>query len=257
MTLRVSTGLRDFLLDGGSLKDALQGGQLLIYSGAQPASADSAPTGTLLATITDSSAAHADEVQASATITLTGGAAGSIDNVLVNSVDILAGVVPFNTSLSQTAADLAAALNKSISNPLYKASASGAVVTLKAKRGMGALPNGWTITVSETTLTSTVTAFSGGVNSANGLKFGVSAAGVLSKDANQTWSGVAVASGTAGWFRYVGAVTDSGLNDGSESQIRIDGAVATSGAQINMTSTTITAGATQTISGFDCMLPTS
>lgn len=50
-TLKVSTGLRNQLLDSGNLKAALAGGLLLIYGGAEPVSADDAATGTLLCTI--------------------------------------------------------------------------------------------------------------------------------------------------------------------------------------------------------------
>src|SRR5574340_759925 len=142
MTLRLSSGARNFVLQHGSLKKAFQGGKILIYSGAQTSSADAAPTGTLLCTVTKSSGAHTAEVQASGPVTLTGGAAGSVDTVTVNSVNILTnGAVPFNTSLTQTAADLAAAINLSESYPEYTATSSGAVVTIKAARGAGAAPN--------------------------------------------------------------------------------------------------------------------
>ena len=51
MALRISTGLRDALLDTGSLKTTLDGGFIHIYSGTPPATPDDAITGTLLATI--------------------------------------------------------------------------------------------------------------------------------------------------------------------------------------------------------------
>ena len=53
MTLKVSTGLRDDLLDTGSLKATLDGGHILIYSGTVPTDADAAISGpVLLCTIT-------------------------------------------------------------------------------------------------------------------------------------------------------------------------------------------------------------
>lgn len=256
MTLRVSTALRNFVLSGGSIKDGLQGGKIMIFSGAQPTSADAAPTGTLLATITSAGATHTPEVQAAGTITLSG-SAGSIDGVTVNSVAILDASVPFNTTLTQTALDLANAINSSASNPEYTASASGSVVTITAKRGTGAVANGYVVAGSLTTLTATYSALSGGVTAVNGLKFGAASAGVLPKHATQVWNGIAGASGTAGWFRFVGAIADSGLADASESQFRLDGAVSTSGAQLNMSSTTVTQNATQTISSFPITLPTA
>jgi hypothetical protein len=257
MTLRVGAAVRNFILQNGSLKNALQNGKLQIYSGSQPATPESAPSGTLLATITASGGAHTVEVPATGTITLTGGASGSIDNVTINSVDVLTGTVPFNTSLSQTAADLATALNKSMSDPEYTASASGAIVTVTAKRGLGALANGFVVASTVTTITKTDVNLAAGVTPVNGLTYDVASAGTLAKNATETWSGVAAATGTAGWFRLVGSVADSGVADSTESQIRIDGAISTSGAQLNMSSTAIASGATQTLSSFSFSLPTS
>ncbi|RZL88830.1 MAG: hypothetical protein EOP82_21680 [Variovorax sp.] len=51
MTLKVSTGLRNAMLDTQSLKTALALGFIKLYSGAVPATADAAVTGTLLTTI--------------------------------------------------------------------------------------------------------------------------------------------------------------------------------------------------------------
>lgn len=256
MTLRISAAARNFILAGGSLRDAFGNGKIQIFSGAQPATADAAPTGTLLCTVTANGAAHTAEVQATGTVTLSG-SAGSVDSITVGGVDILGGSVPFNTTLTQTAADVAAQINAAASNPEYTASASGAVVTIAAKRGAGAGANTLAVSGSLTTLTATYANLSGGVTAVNGLKFGAAAAGVLAKAAAQTWSGVAGASGTAGWFRFVGAVADSGAADSAESQFRLDGAISTSGAQLNMSSTTVTSGATQTISSFPITLPTA
>ena len=51
MTIKTSTGLRNKVLDTGSVKSRLALGFIKIYSGAEPASADAAATGTLLCTI--------------------------------------------------------------------------------------------------------------------------------------------------------------------------------------------------------------
>lgn len=257
MTLRISTGARNYALGGGSVKEALQGGQLMIYSGAQPASADAAPTGTLLATITAGSASHTNEVRATGTITLSGTTSGSVDTATIGSKSLIGAAVPYNTSLNQTATDLAAAINAYESEPKWSASATGAVVTVTAPLGIGTAGNSLTVAGSSTGLTLTGSTTSGGVSSANGLSFGAPAGGVLDKHPAQTWSGVAVASGTAGYFRFVGPVADSGALDSTESQYRMDGAISTSGAQVNMSSTTISSGATQTITSFPITLPTS
>jgi len=90
----------------------------------------------------------------------------------------------------------------------------------------------------------------------NGLNFGNAASGVLSKETGETWSGEAVASGTAGWFRFYPNDVDG--NDGaSTTAVRFDGAIATSRAQINMTNTSITSGGTTTIDSVNITLPAS
>lgn len=256
MTLRLSTALRDFVNTYGSLKAALHNGEIKIYSGAQPASADAAPTGTLLCTITAASAARTAEVQASGTYTLSG-SAGSVNTVTVAGVQINDTAVPFTTDLTTTAALLAAEINNSRSTPDYSATSSGAVVTVVAPRGMGALGNSLTIAGTTTTMSGTGSTTSGGVTAVAGLKLGTSVAGVLAALASQVWSGVAAATGTAGWFRFTGSVADSGAIDSVAAQVRMDGAISTSGAQLNMSSTSITSGATQTISSFPITLPTN
>lgn len=52
MTIRASTGLKNAMLGEVGLKAALADGVLRIYSGSQPASADSAVAGTLLLEVT-------------------------------------------------------------------------------------------------------------------------------------------------------------------------------------------------------------
>jgi hypothetical protein len=46
--MKLSTGLRNFLLSGGSIRDALNGGVIRIYSGAPPVTADFAVPGGAL-----------------------------------------------------------------------------------------------------------------------------------------------------------------------------------------------------------------
>lgn len=50
--VRMSTGLKTFLLGSGSFIDAFDRGVIELYSGSQPPSADSPPTGTLLGKVT-------------------------------------------------------------------------------------------------------------------------------------------------------------------------------------------------------------
>lgn len=104
------------------------------------------------------------EVLAFGTITLDN-AGGSIASVSVNGVVITGGAVPFNVSLTQTAADLAANINAFTSAPDYTATSDGAVVTVKARAGTGANPNGYEITVvASGGLTAATTPFLGGTS---------------------------------------------------------------------------------------------
>src|SRR3990170_1805103 len=180
MARRISTGMRNFILQHGSLKDALQNGRIEIYSGTQPSSPDSAVSGTLLATITKSSGAHTAEVLATGTITVTG-TTGGVATATVNSVNLIPqGAVAFNTSLNQTAVDLAAAINAGMSSPEYTASATGtsAVVTVRAKRGTGTAPNGFVVTATYTgDMGGSYANMSGGVAPVNGLSMASAAAG--------------------------------------------------------------------------------
>ncbi len=152
MALRLSTGLRNHMLQTAGFKDIMADGVISIYSGGQPTTADDAETGSLLATITLSSGSFT---------------AGQADN---------------------------------------------------------------------------------------GLEFDTADNGAISKSSEETWSGAAAATGTAGWFRFYANDMTSGA---STSAARFDGAVSTSGAQLNMSSTAITAGATTTIDSFTITLPAS
>jgi hypothetical protein len=137
---------------GGSLKDILKDGVLRVYSGSQPADADTAASGTLLLEITEDAGAFV---------------AGAFDNGLEFEDD----------------------------------------------------PTG----------------------------------GEIEKASGETWQDTGIAAATAGWFRFYANPTDAG--GASTTLPRIDGSVGTSGADLNMSSTSITVGATYTIDSFKLTLP--
>lgn len=86
----------------------------------------------------------------------------------------------------------------------------------------------------------------------NGLEFTTSADGEIEKS-SEVWSGVGLTAGTAGWFRLYANATDAG---GASTVLpRIDGSVGTSGADLNMSSTTIALSATYTIDSFKFTMP--
>lgn len=84
------------------------------------------------------------------------------------------------------------------------------------------------------------------------LEAATTAAGVASKLASEVWSGLILADGVAGWFRYR-AVGDTGVL--STTEARFDGAIATSGAQMSLTTLSLKAGATLTVPAADFTLP--
>jgi len=104
-----------------------------------------------------------------------------------------------------------------------------------------------------------------GVASANALTMTYPAnAGLISKSG--VWSSNASANGTAAWFRmlctpnYDDGTTNLSANNTSYDTkliMRIDGTVGTSGADMLISSTTITANTTQTINQFDLTVPSS
>jgi len=99
---------------------------------------------------------------ATATVTLTGGAAGSVDMITVDGVNIMSGSVAFTTNLATTAAAVASNINAYASSPEYTATAVGAIITISAAIGAGSDPNGFDVVVTTTTITYTKT------NMANG-----------------------------------------------------------------------------------------
>ena len=99
---------------------------------------------------------------ATATVTLTGGAAGSVDTITVDGVNIMSGSVAFTTDLATTAAAVASNINSHTSSPEYTAAAVGAVITISAASSAGSDPNGFVVLVTATTITYTKTNMSGG-----------------------------------------------------------------------------------------------
>lgn len=152
MALRLSTGLANYIARTGSLKAGIDNCYLLLYTGSQPANADAAATGTLLATIS------------------------------------AAGV-------------------------------SNAELTIIDGTGTGDV-----------------------------------------QKAAEVWQGTGLADGVIGWFRLIvenvdEATTIAEAGTVSTTSRRIDGSVAASGAQLNISNTTVATGAPQLVSSFTVTLP--
>ncbi len=160
----------------------------------------------------------------------------------------------FNTSVNQTASDTCDAINR---NGLFTASVASAVVTVKPRPGAGATYNGVALATTVTTITATSSGnFASGVAAVNGLVLAPPVAGVISKPSSTIWSYSGIASGTAGWFRMYGSVADaSGLASAAPWPCRVDGTVATSGAEMNLSNISIASGVPGTVDVFQLTFP--
>ena len=85
----------------------------------------------------------------------------------------------------------------------------------------------------------------------NGLTFAAASGGAASKSGVWSFNGVAV--GTAGWFRLKGNAADAGAL--STVLPRLDGSIATSGADLNLSNISIAVGAPNTIDSFAWTTP--
>lgn len=92
------------------------------------------------------------------------------------------------------------------------------------------------------------------VGGENGINFGAALAGILGKAADETWSGVADGTNTAGWFRFFDKDRVTGA---SGAAIRFDGSISQSGAQLNMSNTSIVTDGTTTIDSVALTIPTA
>jgi hypothetical protein len=282
MTERLSTGLRNWLLEMGSMREAFKDFTIKIYSGAAPASADDVISGNLLVTITKGSGtAAARSIPDAWSFNLKTGATG-----------VAAGT------------NVEAAVYFRYDRSGVQTGCTGAWVSYKG--GVGATGLNWTLvsrgmaqTIND--LHFPVTAVGGRTGSSsctgylrpavfvtcdvpgdkieiktsyggrgctgatgarqivkessvtrgNWLWFASATGGAISKSTD-TWSGEVVTTGVAGYFRIV-QNDDDGTS--STAQIRLQGSVSTSGAELNLSNTSLTDGTTLTIDTFSVSLP--
>jgi len=256
MTWRFSTGLRNALAQSVGFAGALNRGYISIYSGSQPATADAVFSGTLLLTLSASSGALTKETRATGSFTIAG-ASGSIDTITVGGLNIIPdSTVPFNTTLNQTASDVADAINR---NGMFEATVSAATVTLQGRRGTGVTTAA--VSGSGTTLTvgTLVNMGSGiaGVKPLNGLFLASPLTGVIAKPTTQVWSGVGVAAGTAGWGRFFSSNgNDSGaVISGAPFYPRLDGSCGVGSGDFQLSTLAIVVGLPVTLDTFQITMP--
>jgi hypothetical protein len=247
MALKLSTGLRDKMLGMVGIPKAVYSegistGDLAYVDGG--ASSD---------TITDSTSGFITAGFSPGDLIYTYGSTTAGNNMVgVELTAVAAGTLTFATGTVAAAEGFAATT--------YIVCCKGGSLKDVFKDGVLKIYSGSQVTNADTaisgTLLVTVTLSSGTFVAGafdNGLEFGAASSGAIAKAAAATWSGAAVASGTAGWFRLYANATDAG--GASTSLPRIDGSIGTSGADLNMSSTSITSGQTYTIDTFTLTLP--
>lgn len=117
---------------------------------------DSTGNSSIITDRTPVAAASSCEVE------LTGGAAGSVDDITIDAVSILSAPVAFNTDLDTTAADVATDINSGTGTHGYTATSTGPVITIEADISLGSDPNNYAVVVTATTITTTNTNMAGG-----------------------------------------------------------------------------------------------
>lgn len=94
-----------------------------------------------------------------------------------------------------------------------------------------------------------------GTGVADGVKFGTAGTGVSAgviPMSSVPWSGACTVAGVAGWFRFYGSGGTSGT---SNSEIRMDGSISVSGADLNLSHTSLAVGAVTTVTSFTISQP--
>lgn len=240
MALRLSTGLRNALAGKrAEVQQVLQGtaDMALVDGGAGNDSITDSGNSLAVFTIHDN-------------ITL-GGCTTAANDVTVEILSVAAGTIEIPSGSVNTAEALLAST--------ILASARGGSISDLFRNGVidiysGSQPSGSDMAETGTKLV-TITLSSGSFTSGiatNGINFDETASGVLSKDASEIWSGLGLADGTAGWFRLY---DNSYTTGASTTSIRLDGSVATSGGQLNISNTAITTGGTTTVDSATITIP--
>lgn len=262
MTIRLSTALMQYAWNVGSVAQALTGGVMRVYTGSQPIAPEYAPTGVLLATLTRGGGAYTAETPAVGAVEFSGTGSTTISSLTVDGMELLPSSVT-ETDDFMLAQAVWNAINDASHRHDFIATWDGesSIVTLTTRPGCAARYTGATVTGSLSgDVTASYTNMAGGSAAVNGLRFGRSAevtfdystyypvASLLSP--SDTVSGLAVAAGTAGWFRISGPFGDDFAADTNASRIRLDGSIGVSGENMTMSDLSISIGEEVSIGAF-------
>ena len=254
MALKLSTNLRTALLSGDELRRIFEDAIINVYSGAAPATADLAPTGTLLVSITKASGTvSSGEISTAqeALVSVDTHASGETFILVLNGTSYTYTNTP-DLDAIPVAAAIAAMINAS-GQPVIASHAGTVNIYIRSKiRGLA-----FTLTKGAGTGTMTTFTEAAVANAiSDAVRFGAASDGAIAKDA-AVWSGVAIAAGTAGYFRIVNSADDHSLDSSTKLYPRLQGTVGTSGTDMVLTNTTIAIGSTQTIDTAVITMPAS
>lgn len=229
MPVRYSTGLRNWLLGGKSLREAFDDFIIKIYSGVSPSDADQPESGTLLCIVTKDSQqvdSTARSIAKQASINITSASTGNTVIVKVNDIDYTYTVLSEDDNLRKVARKVALMLDdipeiRAIAHATadndgrvaIKSSIAGLSFTI-AKGGVGGGGGTATWTLTDNTISNV---------RSNALQWGTPLNAQMSKPSEE-WSGVNLINGTASWFRIV-RPNDTGAF--STTQKRIQGSIST------------------------------
>jgi len=234
--VRYSTGTVQLKAKDKTEKEIFNDGVLRIYGGFQPIDADNAINGAMLCEITLLGLTFVPGTKSTrqkSTVTVTAGTAADKYIVNINGV-----AYEYDMIQGDSATIIAAALAELIDvDDAVSAVSSVGVVVIRAKFG----GNVFTITnVNSTQVGNVVIATPTASVRAAGIQFGSATAGILEKETG-TWSGTAVATGTAAWWRISGNAVDAGTG-GNTTLPRIDGNCSTTSGDLILRTLEIVTG---------------
>ena len=259
MAEKFSKALLNEMLAGHPFRKVMADCVMRIFSGTAPASGDLGEAGTLLCTISKASGVVTQgEISTAkqATINITAGTTGQTVIVAINGVDQTYAIPAGETGdmrliglsvakmLDQIDAIEAVANGGAADGHVYvRSRVPGLTFTIAKGGGGGGGTATWAITDD---VVANVRC--------DCLQFDAPVDGVISKPAAEVWSGVNAAAGTATHYRIVKS-DDDGAEDTTKTRPRAQGSISTSGAELNLSSVNLAAGATTTIDSFSLTLP--
>lgn len=257
MAEKFSTGLRNAMLGKDCLRRLMADMVMDIYSGSVPSDADQAVGATKLVRVTKASGVvdpteKSTAKQAHVNITVAG--LGATIIVAINGVDYTCTVTASEGNLRLVAAKTALMLDAiDVIRAIAVASAAGdgALVvqskipglTFTIAKGAGGGGGTATWTITDDTIANV---------RSDALQLGAPSAGSISKEVGPDWTGANLATGTASFVRWV---LPDDLGDLSTTAIRIQGAVGTGGAELNLYSMNFVKDAITRINGGSINLP--